>query len=657
MLDSGGAMPLADFGGDFVWWPDPQLAAEAQLTHFMRRFGYPTLADLVPQTLDDVTRYWDHVLTDLDIQFSRPYTRVADFSRGNAWPTWCVDGQMNITHNCLDKWLAQGAGDRVALRWEGEEGATRSLTYAELTAAVNQTANALLELGCGRGCSVGLFMPMTPEIVIALLAIARMGGIIIPLFSGYGEGAVASRLADAGAVALFTADGFYHRQKYVPLKAVADAALAQVPSVTRVIVARRTDNPAPMTPGRDHWWHELVDRQPAQTSIEPTSAEDPVMIIYTSGTTGRPKGTVHTHCGFPLKTLADAAYGFDVRPQDTIFWITDMGWMMGPWLVFATLLRGATMLVYDGTFDYPDVDRLWSLIERHRVTGLGVSPTLIRTLKPHGAEPIRRHNLASLRWFGSTGSPWDPESWRWLFGTACNGRVPILNYSGGTEIGGGILLGNLLTPLKPTAFAGPAPGMAADVVDATGQPLRGAVGELVVRLPWIGMTRGFWRDPERYIQTYWSRFLDLWVHGDWAAIDHDGQWYIAGRSDDTIKVSGRRIGPAEIESVLMSHPAVTLAAAIGVPEPVKGEDIVCFCCVAEGQEADEALRDDLMNRIVAQLGKPLKPRAIKFVAALPRTRNAKVMHRIIRAAYLGQDPGDVTSLENPAAVEAIRNAV
>jgi acetyl-CoA synthetase len=333
-----------------------------------------------------------------------------------------------------------------------------------------------------------------------------------------------------------------------------------------------------------------------------------------------------------------------------------MGWMMGPWLVFGTLLLGATMLIYDGTFDYPAVDRLWSLVERHGVTGLGVSPTLIRTLKPHGSDPVRRHERATLRWFGSTGSPWDPESWRWLFDIGGDGRLPILNYSGGTEIGGGILLGNLLTPLKPAAFSGPAPGMAADVVDGEGRPVRGAVGELVVRLPWIGMTRGFWHDPERYLATYWSRFPGVWVHGDWAVVDSDGQWYIAGRSDDTIKVSGRRIGPAEIESVLMSHPAVTLAAAIGVPEPVKGEEIICFCCLAPGCVADEALRDELMQRIIAQLGKPLAPRAIKFAAALPRTRNAKVMHRIIRAAYLGQEPGDVSSLENPAAVDAIRNA-
>ncbi|HEX9114889.1 MAG TPA: AMP-binding protein [Anaerolineae bacterium] len=652
-------MPLSEFGTDFVWWPDPTVTENSNLQRFMRRYGYKSLPEMSPQTFAEVARFWDAVLEDLNIQFYQPYSHVVDFSRGIEWPAWCQNGQMNIVHNCLDKWL-EAPGDfgrRTAVRWEGEEGATRVLTYAELGAEVNRVANALRGLGCGKGSAVGLFMGMSPEIVIALLAIAKIGGILVPLFSGYGAGAVASRLSDAGAVALFTADGFYHHNKYVPLKETADQALAQTPDVRHVIVVRRTGHPTPMTPDRDHWWHDIVARQSAQAETEHTSAEDPVMLIYTSGTTGRPKGTVHTHCGFPIKAAQDLAHGFDVKPGDAIFWITDMGWMMGPWLVFGTLLLGATMVIYDGTFDYPSVDRLWEMVERHGVTGLGVSPTLIRTLKPNGPEPVHRHDLSTLRWFGSTGSPWDPESWRWLFEVAGGSRLPILNYSGGTEISGGILMGNLLTPLKPAAFSGPAPGMAADVVDTNGEPLRKAVGELVIRMPWIGMTRGFWHDPERYLQTYWSRFPGVWVHGDWAAIDGDGQWYIAGRSDDTIKVSGRRVGPAEIESVLMSHPAVTLAAAIGVPEPVKGEEIVCFCCLAPGCTADEDLRAELMRRVIAQLGKPLAPREIKFVTTLPRTRNAKVMHRIIRAAYLGGEPGDVTSLENPAAVDAIRNAV
>jgi acetyl-CoA synthetase len=498
---------------------------------------------------------------------------------------------------------------------------------------------------------------MVPEIAIALLAIAKIGGMIVPLFSGYGEGAVASRLNDAGAVALFTADGMLRRGKKLPIKPVADAAAAAVPSLRHMLVVRRVGIDVSMTTGRDHWWHELVGSQSDEAEAAATSAEDPVMLIYTSGTTGRPKGAVHTHCGFPVKAAQDLAHGFDLGPHDVLHWVTDMGWMMGPWEIFGALILGATVVLYDGAPDYPEVDRLWSLVARHHITGLGVSPTLIRALKPFGPEPVLRHDLTSLRWFGSTGSPWDPESWMWLFDTAGRRHLPIINYSGGTEISGGILMGNFLTPLKPAAFSAPAPGMAADVLDQEGKPVRGEVGELVVRQPWIGMTRGFWRDPERYIDTYWSRWPGVWVHGDWAMVDDGGLWYILGRSDDTIKVSGKRVGPAEVEAVLCAHPQITLAAAIGVPEPVKGEEIVCFCTLAPGEQPTDSLRAELMQRLVEQLGKPLKPREIKFVAALPRTRNAKIMHRVIRAAYLGDDPGDLSSLEDPAAVDAIRQAV
>jgi acetyl-CoA synthetase len=653
---------MADFafGGEFVWWPDPEVVERSNLKRFMRNTGARSLDDLYPRSLKDVARFWDAALADLDIQFYQPYTQIAEFSGGIEWPVWCVDGVMNIAHNCLDKWVAAGAGGRVALRWEGEEGQTRALTYAELTAEVAKAANALRALGVGKGDAVGLFMPMIPEIVVALLAICKIGGIVVPLFSGYGDGAVVSRLSDAGAVALFTADGMLRRGKLVLMKPVADAAAAHVPSLRHVIVVSRLGEgdmceEIETTAGRDHWWHELVAGQADRAPTEQTSAEDPLMLIYTSGTTGQPKGAVHTHCGFPIKAALDLSHCFDLKQDDVLYWITDMGWMMGPWEVWGALLLGAGLLLYDGAPDYPQVDRQWALVERHGVTGLGVSPTLIRSLRPHGREPAHKHDTASLRWVGSTGSPWDPDTWLWLF-ELLGKRTPIINYTGGTEISGAILSSNLLQPIKPAAFSGPATGMSVDVLDAEGKSVRGEVGELAIRLPWIGMTRGFWRDTHRYIEAYWSRFPGVWVHGDWAAVDGDGQWYILGRSDDTIKVAGKRVGPAEVEAVLCSHPAVTLAAAIGVPEEMKGEEIVCFCMLAPGREPTEALRRELMALVIEEMGKPLKPRDIKFVTALPRTRNAKIMHRVIRAAYLGKDAGDVTSLEDPATVEAIKNA-
>jgi acetyl-CoA synthetase len=315
------------------------------------------------------------------------------------------------------------------------------------------------------------------------------------------------------------------------------------------------------------------------------------------------------------------------------------------------------MLFYDGAPDYPGPDRIWSLIERHGVTVLGVSPTFVRVLMPHGDEPVRAHDLSSLRILGSTGEPWNPDPWLWFFHTIGRGQLPIINYSGGTEVSGGIVMGNVLTPLKPCAFSGPVVGMAADVVDEAGHPVRGQVGELIVRQPWIGMTRGFWQDPDRYLETYWSQLPDMWVHGDFAAIDEDGQWYILGRSDDTIKVAGKRIGPAEVESVLVGHPAVAEAAAIGVPDPVKGQAVVCFCVLQPDHIPSDALVETLKALAAQELGKPLKPREVHFLPDLPKTRNAKVMRRVIRTAYLDQNPGDLSALVNPEVVDAIRPAM
>ena len=644
------------FNQQIVWHPDEEYLKQSRLKRFMDQHGLSTFQELMERSTTDISWFWEAVFDDLGIEFYEPYTKVVDLSRGIQWPTWCVDAKLNIVHNCLDKWIGTPTQNRVAVRWEGEEGDVRLLTYRDLFRQVNRTASALRAAGLGKGDAIGLYMPMVPEIVIAFLAIAKIGGIILPLFSGYGPGAVAARLADANAKALFTADGQFRRGRPILMKPVADEALAEVPSVEKVIVYRRIGQDVGMDPGRDVWWEDFVAGQPADAPTERTAAEDLVMIIYTSGTTGRPKGAVHTHCGFPIKGAQDMAHGFDIQEFDTMFWMTDMGWMMGPWEVFGVLILGATMLLYDGAPNYPDVDRVWDMVERHGVTALGLAPTFARAIMPCGDEPVLRHDLSSLRILGSTGEAWNPGPWRWLFETVGRSRVPIINYSGGTEISGGIVLGNVLTPLKPCAFSGPPPGMAADVVDEAGNPVRGAVGELVVRQPWIGMTRGFWKDPERYLESYWSRIPDVWVHGDFAAIDEDGLWYILGRSDDTIKVAGKRVGPAEVENVLVSHPAVVEAAAIGVPHELKGQAVVAFAVLQPGFEPDETLRAELEGQVAKELGKPLAPQAVLFVVDIPKTRNAKVMRRVIRAAYLGEPPGDLSALVNPEAVEEIPQA-
>jgi acetyl-CoA synthetase len=645
-----------DASDEIVWRPSPEHIENAHLTHFMRQNNVASFEELIERSGSDVAWFTDALLQYLDIRFRVPYSKVVDLSRGIEWPRWCVDGRMNIVDNCLDKHIGTELEDQRALVWEGEEGETRTLTYGELARQVSKAANALRSLGLGKGDAIGLYMPMTPEVVIALLAIAKIGGIILPLFSGYGAGAVASRLIDGEAKALFAADGFFRRGQLISAKPTADEALSRVPNVKHVIVLQRAKNPVPMQAGRDHWWHELVDRQPDQAETEDTSAEDVLMIIYTSGTTGRPKGAVHTHCGFPIKATQDAAFGVDVHQGDLVYWMTDMGWMMGPWLTFAPTLLGAAMFIYDGAPDYPGPDRLWAMIERHGVNILGLSPTLVRSLQPLGEEPVRAHDLSSLRLIGSTGEPWNPDPWMWLFETVCERKRPIINYTGGTELSGGIAMGNPIQPVKPCAFSGPCPGVSADVLDENGKPVREQVGELVIKSPWIGMTRGFWKDPKRYEETYWSRWPNVWIHGDWAMIDEDGMWYVYGRSDDTIKVAGKRLGPAEVESVLVGHPAVVEAAAIGVPDEIKGSALVCFCVLGQGVELDDALASELRERVIAEMGKPLAPKAFYAVDELPQTRNAKVMRRMIRSAFLGDEAGDTSALVNPHSLKSIAAA-
>ena len=644
------------FGGEFVWHPSPEIIAQSNLQSFINRHGLGSFDELMRRSTTDIPWFWDTVLRDLRIEFYKAYEEVVDLSKGKATPQWCVGGEMNIVHNLLDKYAGTPADRKIAIKSETEDGKSRRLTYAELRAEVDEMATALRSLGLGKGDAIGVFMPMVPEIVIAMLAIIKIGGIFLPLFSGFGASAIVSRLKDADAKALFIAEGTFRRGKFCAMRPIAEEAAAQVPTLQHLIVLAknsewivadaltggRTEKPLPLRTGA------------ATTNTEKTSAEDVMMLIYTSGTTGRPKGAVHTHCGFPIKAAQDMWHGLDLHVEETLFWLTDMGWMMGPWLVFGTLVLGATMMLYDGAPDFPGPDRVWKLCTDHGVTALGVSPTLIRVLRKYGDEIVNRHDLTKLRKFASTGEPWNPDPWLWLFRVVGRGKLPIINYSGGTEISGGILMGNVLTPMKPCAFSGPLPGMAADVVDENGNSIRGKVGELVIREPWIGMTRGFWRDPQRYLDTYWSRWPDIWVHGDWAAIDDEGLWYILGRSDDTIKIAGKRVGPAEVESILVAHAQVSEAAAVGVPDSIKGEALVCFCVLKNGDNASADIAQELKQSVARDLGKALAPRDIVFVSDIPKTRNAKVMRRIVRAAYLGEKLGDTSALENPSAIDAIR---
>jgi acetyl-CoA synthetase len=442
------------------------------------------------------------------------------------------------------------------------------------------------------------------------------------------------------------------------MKDIADAAAAESPSVEKLLVVRRIGADVAWNPTRDVWWHEAVDPAAPDCVTEETAAEDPYMLIYTSGTTGKPKGAVHVHCGFPIKGAQDMAHLFDVQEDDTLFWLTDIGWMMGPWAISGALLLGATLAIYEGTPDYPTPDRLWDIAARHGVTVMGIAPTVIRALMGHGDALVKKHDLSRLRILGASGEPWNSAPWHWFFQVVGGGRCPIINYSGGTEISGGIVGCTTIQPIKPCSFSTAVPGIAADVVDDAGRPVRNAVGELVIRKPWPGMTRGFWQAPERYEAAYWQRFPGLWVHGDFAVIDSDGFWYILGRSDDTIKVAGKRLGPAEVESAAVAHPAVTEAAAVGVPHEVKGEAVVVFAVLQPDVTPSDALRDEITAAVVKVLGPALKPESVLFVRQLPKTRNGKVLRRLIRARYLGRaDLGDLSSLESPDALEEIARAV
>ena len=643
---------------EFVWEPTSEYIEKANVTRLMRAHGIKDFGELVRRSQEDIEWFWDAVVKDLAIEFFTPFKNVLDSSGGSAWPRWFVGGTVNLTYNCVDRHASSDeSAARNALVWEGEDGAVRQVSYADLSAEVNRIANGLKELGVGRGDAVGVYMPMVPEAIAAAYAIAKIGAIYLPVFSGFGAPAVATRLNDARARVLLTADGFLRRGQRVAMKETADEAVSNSPSIERVVVFGRFDDGESPPGAKDVTWDDAFGDRSTNLDAEPLDPETPFMIAYTSGTTGKPKGSVHVHGGFLVKIAQEVAYQLDARPGELLYWVTDMGWIMGPLEMVGGHANGATVFMYEGAPNHPGPDRIWSMIERHRVTILGISPTLIRALMPAGEKPVRRHDLSSLRILGSTGEPWNPEPYQWFSDVVGGGRCPIMNLSGGTEVGACFLGQSPVIPTKNSSLGTASLGMAVDVFDAEGRPVRGEVGELVCTKPWPAQTRGFWGSPERYIETYWSRWPDVWVHGDWASIDEDGYWYLHGRSDDTLNVAGKRIGPAEYESAAVNHPAVVECAAVGIPDEVKGTAVWCFCILKPDADPTDELAADVKKVIAGELGKAFAPSRIKFVEELPKTRSAKILRRAIRARVLGDDPGDLSSLENPSALEAIDKAL
>jgi acetyl-CoA synthetase len=640
---------------DIVWEPTKELVERANVTRLMRAHGIGTYEELMHRSQEDPEWFWDAVVQDLGIGFFTPYERVLDTSDGIPWSKWFLGGTVNLAHVTCDAW-AERTPEAVAVLWEGEDGSVRRVTYRELREMADRLANGLRSLGVDEGDAVGIFLPMSPETVAATLACAKLGAVYLPIFSGYAADAVATRLGDAQAKVLITADGFLRRGGQVPMKEVADEAADATPSLQKVVVwSRLGRDDLPWHAARDVRWDELCGAADDRFETKRLDPEHPLFIAYTSGTTGRPKGSVHVHGGFTVKIASEVAYQTDIRPGDILFWVTDLGWIMGPWEIVGAGALGGTVFLYEGAPNHPEPDRIWDMVERHRITTLGISPTLIRALIPAGDDWVERHDLASLRILGSTGEPWNPEPWRWFLEKVGGGRCPIINISGGTEVGACFLSPLPITSLKPTTLRGPALGMAVEVWGPDGGPVPpGEVGELVCTKPWPAMTRGVWGDPQRYLDTYWSRWPDVWVHGDWASVDEDGFWFLHGRSDDTMNIAGKRLGPAEVESALTQHPMVAESAAVGIPHQVKGEAIWCFVITKPGAELGDPLAEELKGVVVEHLGKAYKPDRVVFVEELPRTRSAKILRRAIRSTIVGEDPGDLSSLENPAALDRIR---
>ncbi len=641
---------------EFAWQPTRDLIEGTTMAAFLRRHG---LADQDALTAAANARpewYWDALLRFFDIRFERPYNAVLGLSRGIEWPVWCRGGTTNISWNCLGRHQDTPTQNRDAIVWEGEDGRVVRWSFARLDAETARLAELLSQQGIGVGDVVGLYLPMVPEAVATFLAVVEIGAIAMPLFSGFGARPLVDRLNDSEAKALVTCVSTRRRGKSVGMLDTARAARRETIALTTVVVLDRGDEPSvDLEPGEVAW--STVDAPPPRSRgpvIVP--AETPAMLMYTSGTTGRPKGTVHTHCGMLAKNALDMGLCCDLTARDRLLWMSDMGWIVGPKVSIACTMLGATLVMAEGTPDWPESNRIWRLCSRHRVSVVGIVPTAVRQMMRTEGDPLEGADVSSLRTVISSGEPWTPEAWTWFFEKVGSKKVPILNYAGGTECGGAILIGTHHKPLRPCSFGGPVPGSGADIVDSDGRSVPdGTVGELVMRNATIGASRGLWKNPARYMEDYWGRIPGVWVQGDLASRDAAGLWYLHGRSDDTIKLAGKRTGPAEIEATLMATGLVADAAVVGVSDDITGSALLCACVPAGAESQDLAAR--LSDAVAREFGAPFRPKRIVFVPDLPKTRNQKIMRRVIRSLAMDLPVGDLSSLSNPETVDHLAKAL
>ena len=636
-----------------IFRPSEELVKQSNIQRWMDKHEI-TSYDALTERSKDLEWFWGEMAKEF-VEWYAPYEKVLEWDR--PWVNWFVGAKYNIVHDALDRHIRTWRRNKVAYIFEDEPGDVKKLTYRDLNVAVNKLANALKGIGIGKGDKVGLYMPMIPELPIAMLACAKIGAIHSVVFSGFSARAFRERVNDAEARVAITCDGFYRRGREVPLKKQTDEALEWAPTIENVIVCKRTGQDVPWDWDRDHWWHEITADQPTTCETERLDANDILYLLYTSGTTGRPKGVIHAHGGYAVGTATILSWVFDIKDEDVWWCAADIGWVTGhSYIVYAPLILGATSVLYEGAPDYPKPNRWWSMVEDHGVTILYTSPTAIRMHMRYGEQWAKKHDLSSLRLLGTVGEPINPEAWMWYYTYVGRKRCQIMDTWWQTETGSFVISPVPITPLKPGSTTKPLPGFSAQICDGEGAPIDQAGGALVLLTPWPAMLRGLYNAPERYKQNYWSRFPGVYLAGDIARTDQDGYFWIQGRADDILKVSGHRLGNSEIESAVVSHPDVAEAVAIGKTHPIKGEAICIYAVLKADVEPSDDLRIELREHVIAEIGPIARPDEIWFVRDVPKTRSGKIMRRVVRATAMGEPPGDIYTLRNPEAVEELERA-
>ena len=600
---------------------------------------------------EDYEAFWATQATET-VTWNKPWNTICEWK--SPYSKWFIGGELNVAYNCLDRHVEAGNGSKVAIHWEGEPGDTRTLTYAWLLDEVQKFSNVLKGLGVQKGDRVNIYLPMIPEAVVAMLACARIGAAHSVVFGGFSSQALADRINDAEAKVLITADGGYRRGEVFPLKPQADEAVSSTPTIEHVVVVKRGGNDVTMHEGRDHWYHDLMAVAEPVCVAEPMSSEQLLFLLYTSGTTGKPKGIMHTTGGYLTHVSYTHKYVFDLHPENDVYWCTaDVGWITGhSYIVYGPLSNGATQVIYEGVPNYPENDRLWSIVEKYKVSIFYTAPTAIRTFMKWGVEEPQKHDLSSLRVIGSVGEPINPEAWMWYHENIGQGRCPVVDTWWQTETGG-IMISPLpgVTTTKPGSATFPLPGIGAEVVDEKGSAITRGGGYLTLTHPWPGMLRGIWGDPERFQETYWSKFPGRYFAGDGAKLDDDGYLWLLGRVDDVMNVSGHRISTTEVESALVSHPSVAEAAVVGANDATTGQAIIAYVTLRGGASVSE---NDLRNHVAKEIGAIAKPKAIFFTPDLPKTRSGKIMRRLLRDVAEGRNLGDTTTLADASVVTELQ---